>query len=113
MGTTGPGAWLDREWPNKIVQRAAQANLVKLANAAVEERHLFVWVPWSDLAGQAAFSSVQGLPENPPDLPQAIDAVWLAPWQPGPTVPTTVLWRGAVNEGWSSELVRYVDARFT
>ncbi|MBI1843756.1 MAG: hypothetical protein HYR89_03965 [Actinobacteria bacterium] len=48
-------------------------NRKKLRNAIADERHLFIWIDHKQ-AVAAAFGS--GLPEDPPVLPDGVDAVW-------------------------------------
>ena len=69
IGTTGPGAWMGRDIMNIAAEREAHANAEKLATASADERHLFIWVAWSDNEGQAASMSVLGPPDVPPDTP--------------------------------------------
>ncbi len=77
-------------------------NATKLAGGMDRaERHLFVWIEASrpEAAAALAFADVPGipvLPQESPDLPQAIDAVWVAAaYRPGR------VWRYHRLEGWA------------
>lgn len=68
--STGP------EVVNASVEQASADNLAKLAAAEADERHLFVWVDYSAGAVELAVRLGQ-LPASP-NLPEAVDTVWLA-----------------------------------
>lgn len=104
LSTMGATAKVDRQSLNRIIAEVATANAQKLARASVHERHLFVWAPWSDRESESVL--MFGPPPEPPSLPEGVDVIWLAPRQPGPTVPTTSLWRVRPPEPWRSVPVR-------
>lgn len=106
VGTVGPGGAPDAAVINEMAEREAAANVVKLSRASADERHLFVWVPWSDTEGQAALS-LSNPPETAPTLPSGVDVVWAGLWLPGPSVPTSVLWRVRPPSPWESVPIRY------
>jgi len=110
IGTVGAfsGPWVDLV--NRAVEREVEANKEKLANASADERHLFVWVDQTDPNCQAGII-LGPTPATSPCIPNGIDAVWIAPWLPGPTVPTSTLWRVEAGTYWESMPVRYIDPR--
>ena len=110
VGTVGAfsGPWVDLV--NRAVEREVEANREKLTNAPADERHLFVWVDRTDPNCQAGVI-LGPTPATSPRLPSGIDAVWIAPWLPGPTVPTSTLWRVEAGKYWESMPVRYADPR--
>lgn len=66
----------------------------KLAAADADERHLFLWIETSRDAAVAAMSS-DLLPVRAPDIPELIDAIWLATRLEHPRV-----WQYGRQEGW-------------
>ena len=69
-------------------------NLAKLRAAEAPERHLFVWVESSQHQVVAAING-DWLPETAPDLPDEVDAVWLATaFEP------SHVWRWSRSAGW-------------
>lgn len=68
-------------------------NLKKLRNAIADERHLFIWIDHKQSAAAAAFGF--GLPEDPPALPDGVDAVWCVE-----TLQPARVWRYHREHGW-------------
>lgn len=101
VGTLGVAGVLDGTAVNEAVERAARDNAAKLATAAADERHLFVWADWSDGAVEAALllGRVAG---QPPELGDGIDAVWVATWAPGVAYHchASRLWRASAGGTW-------------
>lgn len=69
-------------------------NSRKLAAAQADERHLFVWVENAHHQAVAAMA-FEILPETAPELPEHVDAVWLAT-----AYDVSQLWRYSRNDGW-------------
>ena len=73
----------------------------QLGRASADERHVFLWLDWSDHDAQAAMHFVMDLgvlPSRPPVLPENVDKVWVMPFavidgRPRPLLSTTA-------EGW-------------
>jgi hypothetical protein len=108
VGTTGLADISDPANVNRAVENAMQANIDKLRLAQVDERQLFIWVDSTDLACFAPLS-FGTLPTDPPGFLGGIDRVWVAPYLPGPTVPTSVLWTVGSSEPWLSSPIRYLN----
>jgi hypothetical protein len=62
---------------NRLVAECARKKVVKLAAAAGDERHLFVWLRGSDSDAQLAMTTLPP-PDPVPEIPDGIDVVWLA-----------------------------------
>jgi len=86
---------------NQRAEWAARKKVHTLGHVEADERHVFVWVPSTDPNVQAGLL-LGPTPSEGPDLPDGVDAVWMAPWLPGPTIPTSVLWRAKHSLGWES-----------
>ncbi len=77
-------------------EAAKPDNVEKLAASGCDRGHIFIWVdsglypPWKDLA-------VGRLPIRPPELPAAIDVVWVATCVPGDEV---VVWSVDPPDPW-------------
>ena len=107
---TSDGSGVTSQTINSIVEREAIANVAKLKAYPCIERHLFVWIDGTEAEGQASVSGVfDGPPSIPPELPPGIDVVWGALWTPGPTVPTSILWRVRPPDGWEVLPIHYVQ----
>jgi hypothetical protein len=84
---------------NRLVTECAEAKAEKLAAAKGDERHLFVWMLPSMADAELAIATLPP-PQDTPDLPDGIDAVWVAT---GPTHPNELyakLWRIVPHEPW-------------
>ena len=101
VSVIGPSGWGSSGTLINVVERAAQRKVKQLSRAAADERHLFLWLDWSDYDAQAAMHFVMDLgvlPEHPPSLPAGIDKVWIMPFavMDGRTRPLL----SATAEGW-------------
>ncbi len=112
LGTSGPAGVADPDNLNPAVGRAIQNNIEKLRRAAVDERHLFVWVDSTDSICFAPLT-FGTLPTTQPTMAEDLDKVWVAAELPGPTVPTSVLWAVTASGPWASENIRYQDVSTT
>ena len=75
--TAHGGATSDVGQVTELVEAAAEANRDKLAAAAGDEKHLFVWLNPSYAAAELAVAT-QPAPPAPPAIPSGVDVVWLA-----------------------------------
>ena len=81
VAVAGPGGWGGPDAFTEAAEREAIANAEKLYRSDTDERHLFVWVDWTRFDLQAAILSVRNFGKMPavPELPEAVDTVWVAP----------------------------------
>ena len=83
VSVIGPSGWGSADTLTYLVERAAQRKVEQLGRATAEERHVFLWLDWSDYDAQAAMHFVMDLgvlPKSPPALPEGIDKVWVMPF---------------------------------
>jgi hypothetical protein len=99
------------------VEQAAVDNLDKLRRAEADERHLFIWVGHRH-ATLGTWKFEEHLPTLPLNIPEGVDAVWIAPTWHGDelSVITDRVWCFRPGEGWSFEqrsldLFRALDGR--
>lgn len=106
VGMSGPVGSSDGSSILADVERAASDNVDKLRRADADERHLFVWVDMSDPASEVAMGTFS-VPTLAPDLPNDVDAVWVAWWMTNITTESHVyvLWRWDAEHGWRIEQV--------
>jgi hypothetical protein len=87
---------------NTEIEMIVDANIEKLRKADAHERHLFVWLDWSDLGSQYVMMR-ERIPETPPHLPVDIDAVWVAPYALEGELPIDTPWLRLVTaSGWTN-----------
>jgi hypothetical protein len=82
VGVAGPAVWRSDDDLNLALMPAITNNIDKLRRATADERHLFVWLDWSDYRVQAAIFSIVTLgrlPGSPPEFPEGLDVVWAMP----------------------------------
>jgi hypothetical protein len=110
VGTVGPSGWTDGRSINAAVEKAALDNAEKLSLANADEHHLFVWIDSTDNAGEAAMVTFS-IPDQGPQLPDAVDVVWVALWMRDINALTNVhsLWR--TNQGGLWEVVPVPPSR--
>jgi hypothetical protein len=79
IGLVGPSHWWweKPEAVNHAVERLASANAEKLARSGRDERHLFVLIEAISFEASSALVG-RKLPEDPPQLPEAIATAWVA-----------------------------------
>lgn len=94
VGTSGLVGATDGSSINVAVAEACRDNSAKLARAQADERHLFMWVDWTEPASEAAMSAFTPPKEVPP-LPSTIDVVWVGLWMRGVRRQSNIheLWR--------------------
>jgi hypothetical protein len=99
--------WVDRNQFNEVVVREAEATRQKLQLAAVDERHLFVWVDSGVFSAEFTMFSRRP-PEVGPALPQPANTAWAATWGPGTNFGsnTARLWRAPPPGLWEVLTVR-------
>jgi hypothetical protein len=83
------GWWEKPEAVNHAVERHASANVEKLARSGHDERHLFVLIEEISFEASSALVA-RRLPEDPPQLPEAITTAWAAGYG---VDGTPVVWR--------------------
>ena len=71
------GWWEKPEAVNHAVERHASANAEKLTRSAHNERHLFMLIETISFESSSALVA-RKLPEDPPQLPEAITTAWAA-----------------------------------
>lgn len=103
VGTAGIGESTDGSSVNRAVQEAALANVTKLTRATADERHLLVWIDSSDNQSESAMVTFS-LPKEGPELPDALDVVWVALWMRGMNRDCNVhsLWTFARGGHWQT-----------
>jgi hypothetical protein len=82
VGVAGPAEWGSDDDLNLAMAPAIADNIDKLRRATADERHLFVWLDWSDHRVQAATLNIVTLgrlPGSPPEFPEGLDVVWAMP----------------------------------
>lgn len=75
----GIATWTGSDWTNDAVRAVARRsdNVSKLSHVDVAERHLFMWVFFSEF--ETWLELLRGVPPpDPPDLPPEITDVWIA-----------------------------------
>ena len=86
---------------NQEIEKLVGENVDKLRRAVADERHLFVWLDWSDLGAQYVMMRNR-IPEAPPQLPEDVDTVWVAPYAIRGKSPTDTPWLRLVTaDGWT------------
>lgn len=91
---------------NQRAEWAACKKVHTLGHVEADERHVFIWVPSTDPDLQAGLL-LGPTPSDGPALPDGVDTVWMAPWLPGPTIPTSVVWRAKRSSGWEKVAHRW------
>ncbi|MHB8450664.1 MAG: hypothetical protein ACYDAQ_09510 [Mycobacteriales bacterium] len=103
VGTVGTGRVIDGSAVNAAVERTANENASKLASAATDGRHLFVWMDPSDPASEGALF-LGLLPTLSPALPAGLEEVWVATWAPRVVYHcyASTLWRITDGSEWEA-----------